>query len=28
MQNNQESLVGGVIGKEYLAFTLGDEEYG
>ncbi len=28
MQNNQEPLVGGVIGKEYLAFTLGDEEYG
>lgn len=28
MQDHQESLVGGIIGKEHLAFTLGDEEYG
>jgi len=28
MQNNQEPVAGSVTGKEYLAFTLGDEEYG
>jgi purine-binding chemotaxis protein CheW len=28
MHNNQEPVADGVTGKEYLAFTLGDEEYG
>lgn len=28
MQDNQEPGAGGVTGREYLSFTLGDEEYG